>query len=598
MRGRRRFSGSPGIRLSRLFALSIALCAALMVAVASASPTHGRRPGGPVVTKVSHVKGRTAPGSSTGVLAPAKTCASLASLDLTGIPGASTQIDSATTATAAGGWSYCNVTGTIAPQDQFQLELPLTTYTQRYLQTGCGGLCGVTSIDAPAAYDCAPVNNGAFAEASDDEGHESGGGTFGENPELRADFGYLTEHQLAIVSKTIIRDFYGSEPSYSYFDGCSQGGHEGLTEAERYPHDFDGIIAGAPASIVQELNSFYQPWLANVDWDPSGQPIITSSQLPLIHKAVMAACAGADGQIDDPMNCHFDPRSLLCSSSQSSNCLTAAQVAVLQKIYSGPVDPQGDRLYPGGEPYGSELAWSPWLIPAPGQGYTSTIAFSIGGPWLKYLSSAGVVPGSQTSVIQNAVFTRQRFAKAERLAGLYDADDPNLSAFRAAGGKLIMWQGWADQAISPYGTIDYYTDMTRRMGGLSSTRRFARLFMLPGTNHCGGGTAPNQLDAVDAMLSWVERDAPPASLMATETSTTSPTTVVARRPIYPYPEISRYNGTGNVNDPSSYSGQPSTSLPTTHWLGKFPSARPLWCGYRGSRYVCSTHKTIGDSSRH
>jgi hypothetical protein len=395
------------------------------------------------------------------------------------------------------------------------------------------------------------------------------------------------------VAKTIITDFYGSGPSYSYFDGCSQGGHEGLTEAQRYPTDFNGIIAGAPASIVQELNTFYQPWLANVDWTASGQPILTSTQLPLLHDAVMAACAGADGQIDNPFNCHFDPSTLQCQTAAQTNCLTPAQVAVVKKIYSGPVDPQGRRLYPGGEPYGSELAWSPWMIPAPGQGYTQTVAFSIGAPWLKYLSFSGVLPGSQTSVMQHAAFTDSAFATAKKLAGLYDADDPDLSAFRAAGGKLIMWQGWADQAISPYGTIDYYTDMTQLMGGLHATRQFARLFMLPGVFHCGGGNAPNQLDAVDAMLAWVEQGTAPKSLMATETSSTSPTTVVAQRPIFPYPAISKYNGTGNVNDPSSYSREPNKAMPTTTWLGHFPSARPLWCGYHGTNYVCKAHRGTG-----
>jgi hypothetical protein len=549
-------------------------------------------------THAAHtLKAHSADSRPVTVLTPTESCSALAGLDLTGIPGASTQINSATAAKAPGGWSYCDVTGTIAPQDQFELQLPLSTYTQRYLQTGCGGLCGVTSIDAPAAYNCLPVNNGEFAEASDDEGHTSGGGTFGENPELRADFGYLTEHQLDVVAKTIIKQFYGSNPSYSYFDGCSQGGHEGLTEAERYPSDFNGIIAGAPASIVQELNSFYQPWLANVDWTAAGQPILTSAQLPLLHNAVMAACAGADGQIDNPFDCHYDPGRLQCTGAATATCLTAAQVAVVRKIYSGPVDPQGQRLYPGGEPYGSELAWSPWMIPAPGQTYTQTISYSIGASWLKFLSFPGVVPGSQTSVLEHATFTAAAFEQAEKLAGLYDADDPNLSAFRADGGKLIMWQGWADQAISPYGTIDYYTDMTKLMGGLTSTQQFARLFMLPGVNHCGGGNAPNQLDLVDPILNWVEHGQAPTSVLATETSQSSPATVVATRPIFPYPEISHYNG-GNVNAASSYTGQPSKSLPTTTWLGHFPSARPLWCSYHGSNYVCTTRGDDGSSSFH
>jgi hypothetical protein len=526
---------------------------------------------------------------------PVETCAQLAALDLTGLSGAPTQIDSATTATAPAGWSYCDVTGTIAPQDQFELQLPLTTYTQRYLQTGCGGLCGTLSISAPASYNCEPVNNGEFAEASDDEGHTSGGGTFGENPELRADFGYLTEHELDVVARAIITDFYGAAPSYSYYDGCSQGGHEAMLEAQRYPQDFNGIIAGAPAMITQDLNTFYQPWLANVDWTATGQPILTASQLPLLHNAVMAECDGkdglVDGQIDDPRQCDFNPATLQCPGAAEPTCLTAAQVAVVDKIYSGPVDAQGQRLYPGGEPYGSELAWAGWMIPEPGQTQATTIAAQIGGEWIKWMTFNGVLPGSQTWDLEHAIFTQAEFDQVQRLAGLYDADNPDLSAFRADGGKLIIWQGWADQAISPYGTIDYYTDMTRQMGGLTATQQFARLFMLPGVNHCGGGTAPNQIDMLDPMLNWVEHGVAPTSVVATELSTTTPATVVRTRPIYPYPEVARYNGTGSINVAANFHGvMPTWPQTTTTWLGSFPAAPALWCSYHGSAYVCTTRR--------
>jgi feruloyl esterase len=537
--------------------------------------------------------GRSIHGRPVTVVTPRESCAALADLDLTGIPGAATQIDSATTASASGGWSYCDVTGTIAPQDQFELQLPLSTYTRRYLQVGCGVLCGTLSIVVPGAYSCLPVNDGEFAEASDDEGHTGGGGTFGENPELRADFGYITEHQLALVAKAIISHFYGSDPSYSYYDGCSNGGHEALSEAQRYPRDFNGIIAGASASIVQEANTFYQPWMANVDWTASGQPILTAGQLPLLHDAVMAACAGADGQIDDPLNCHYDPAALLCHGAPAPSCLTAAQVAVVKKIYSGPVDSQGQRLYPGGQPWGSELAWLGWVIPYPGQTYSQTLTYAIGSEWLKFLAFKRVLAGSQTAVLRHALFTAAEFAKAQKLAGLYDADNPDLSAFEADGGRLIMWQGWADEAVSPYGTIDYYTQMTRAMGGLTATQQFARLFMLPGVNHCVGGNAPNQIDAMDAIVNWVEQGPAPASLLATETSTSSPPTVVATRPIYPYPEISQYNGTGSVADASSYSGVPTTALPTTKWLGHFPSARALWCSYGSTGYLCTARRGGG-----
>lgn len=520
-------------------------------------------------------------------LQPKLTCVALAQLDLTGLAGAPAQIASATTVTAAAGWSYCDVIGTIAPQDQFELQLPLSSYTQRYLQVGCGELCGTLSIVVPGAYSCAAVNNGGFAVASDDEGHSGGGGTFGVNPELRADFAYVSEHELAVVAKAIIARFYGRPPSYSYYDACSNGGHEALDEAQRYPHDFNGIVAGAPAMIVQEQNAFLQPWLANVDWS-HGTPVLTASQLPLLHDAVMAACGSADGQVDDPLRCHFDPASLLCQGAPSQSCLTAAQVAVVRRIYSGPVDSQGERLYPGGEPYGSELAWTLWFIPEPGQTYTQSIAYRLAAEWLKFLAFDQVRPGTQGQAARQAAFTKARFEKTRALAGLYDADDPNLSAFRAAGGKLILWQGWADEAVSPYGTIDYYTAVTRRMGGLDATERFARLFMLPGVYHCQGGSAPNQLDAMDAILGWVERGRAPASILATETDPSNPASVIATRPIYPYPDLSRYDGSGPVSAAASYHRLATTALPTTSWLGSFPGAPALWCGYRRGSYACAT----------
>jgi hypothetical protein len=590
----------PGFRLRRRAALWVAAAIAIAGAVAVqtsalASPSGPAGPSAVAAAATRQQASRSAAGRPVSVLTPVESCAQLGTLDLTGLSGAPTQIDSAATATAPAGWGYCEVTGTIAPQDQFEIQLPLTTYTQRYLQTGCGGLCGTLSVSAPASYNCVPLNNGEFAEASDDEGHTSGGGTFGANPELRADFGYITEHELAVVAKTLIADFYGSAPSYSYYDGCSQGGHEGLTEAQRYPGDFNGIIAGAPASITQELNTFYQPWLANVDWTSSGQPILTADQLPLLHNAVLAACDGndglVDGQIDDPRNCNFNPATLQCPGAAEATCLTAAQVAVVEKIYSGPVDPRGQRLYPGGEPYGSELAWAGWMIPVPGQTYASTISAIIGSSWLKWLAFDDVRPGSQTSALQHAVFTQAEFQKVRRLAGLYDADNPDLSAFRADGGKLIIWQGWADQAISPYGTIDYYTAMTKEMGGLDATQQFARLFMLPGVNHCGGGQAPNQINMVDPMLAWVEQGTAPASVIATELSATSPATVVRTRPVYPYPEVARYNGTGSIDDAANFHGvSPATPQRTTTWLGSFPSAPALWCAYRGTDYVCTTRR--------
>ncbi|HEY2601283.1 MAG TPA: tannase/feruloyl esterase family alpha/beta hydrolase [Thermoleophilaceae bacterium] len=510
------------------------------------------------------------------VIAPTGTCAQFATTDVSEAVGASVGITSATAGTAPQGYSICDIKGVIAPQIQFEVTLPTQTYSGRYLQTGCGGLCGTLAINAQAANGCAPLTSGAFAMASDNMGHVAGGnndGNFGTDPQLRLDFAYRADHLLALTAKELIKRFYGSGPKYSYFDGCSEGGHEALEEVQRFPHDFNGVIAGAPASILQPLNTFYQPWLAKADFDSSGNQIMPASKLPLVHNAALANCDGkdglVDGQIDDPRACTFDPGSLACPSDQdAATCLTQAQIAVVRKIYSGPVDQHGKHLYPGGEPVGSELAWSPWFIPpAPNGAQQSTISWSIGNGWLKYLAYNPNPPLSFD--VNQATFDDQTFERASKLFDFWDATNPNLSAFRKAGGKLIIWQGWADQAISPYGTVAYYAALQDQMGGLAATQKFARLFMFPGVLHCAGGNAggPNTFDLLTPLLSWVEQGTAPSQVIASASANGQ---VTRTRPVYPYPLVARYNGTGDTNDAANFhpvAGPKSGDR--FQWLGSF-----------------------------
>ena len=253
------------------------------------------------------------------VLTPSTACEAMAAADVSEAVGASVGITSATPGTAQQGHAVCDLKGVIAPQIQFEVQLPTETYRQRYLQLGCGGLCGTLALRVQGADGCVPVANGAFVLASSNQGHVEGGtenGNFGTDPQLRADFAYRSDHVLALAAKALISEFYGRAPRYSYFDGCSQGGHQGLTEAQRFPHDFDGILAGAPASITQALNTFNQPWLARVNRDESGAVILPASKLPLLHDAVMSECDGTDGlvdgQLDDPRACTFDPAAIAC----------------------------------------------------------------------------------------------------------------------------------------------------------------------------------------------------------------------------------------------------------------------------------------------
>jgi feruloyl esterase len=247
----------------------------------------------------------------------------------------------------AGRYPVCDVKGVIAPQIQFEVQLPTQTYRQRYLQTGCGGLCGSPRDQRPLPRSAARRSPTAPSPppptTRDTSAAAPPTATSAPTTRCASTSRYRADHLTALAAKALITAFYGHAPRYSYFDGCSQGGHEALTEAQRYPHDFDGILAGAPASITTELNGFNQPWLARVDFDAAGRVILPASKLPALHAAVMARCDGldglVDGQLDDPRRCPFDPATLTCpAGTDNDTCLTPAQLTVVRKIYSGAVD--------------------------------------------------------------------------------------------------------------------------------------------------------------------------------------------------------------------------------------------------------------------
>ena len=544
--------------LLRIPLVGVAVAALLLPAAATAAVAHNASVTGPTVAQLP-------------IVAPRMDCTAMAGVDVSQAVGAGTGISSATATTAPAGYPICDIKGVIAPQIQFEVQLPTQTYRQRYLQTGCGGLCGSLAINAPAAVGCAPLTDGSFAVASDNQGHVGGGtadGNFGTDHALRIDFAYRADHLTALAAKALITAFYGQAPRYSYFDGCSQGGHEALTEAQRYPHDFDGILAGAPASITTELNGFNQPWLARVDFDAAGRVILPASKLPALHAAVMARCDGldglVDGQLDDPRHCPFDPATLTCPAGiDNDTCLTPAQLTVVRKIYSGAVDIRGRHLYPGGQPYGSELVWAGWMIPPdPAATQDSTIAWRIGNGWVKYLAFDPNPP--LRSTLNDLAFDKATFDRVQRLAGLYDATDPDLRAFQRSGGKLILWHGWADQAIPPTGTVAYYQAVQDRMGGLAATQRFARLFMFPGMYHCFGGTGPYAFDLLTPLLNWVESGAAPQRVDAALPGTRT-------RPVFPYPLVARYDGTGSTDDAANFTAAQPANPVDDHfpWLGRF-----------------------------
>ncbi|MBN1239274.1 MAG: tannase/feruloyl esterase family alpha/beta hydrolase, partial [Gammaproteobacteria bacterium] len=473
----------------------------------------------------------------------------------------------------------------IAPQIRFAVHLPTEGWNQRYLQNGCGGYCGTLASpdDIDSAAGCVPVADGAFARASTDGGHTApfdDGMWAVDNPQAQVDLGYRAAHEVAVASKRIIAAFYGQPPRYSYFTGCSDGGREGLMEAQRYPEDFDGIIAGAPANIWSALNGIFQPWVIGSNKDPDGEYILTPQKIPALHRAAIDACDSIDGLEDgliaDPRNCDFDPAVIECpSDTDRADCLTAAQVAAARRIYAAPTGPDGRVLYPGSMPVGSEGFWADGITAPPGQraiaeGYAS---------YRRYLDRDVELDSNMKEWQMDAAKLRELRAG---LGTIYDSTDPDLTEFRERGGKLVLWHGWADQAIPPHGTIAYWDAVGAAVGSAAARDEFVRLYMIPGFYHCFGGDF-DRFDFLTPVMDWVERDAAPEGVTAW---TERDGAVTRSRPVYPYPAVARYDGTGNVDDAASFSrGEPAEPIePAYEWAGEFESGYQRVCGWRGDPF--------------
>ncbi|MEO3828589.1 tannase/feruloyl esterase family alpha/beta hydrolase [Actinomadura sp. B10D3] len=515
-------------------------------------------------------------------------CERLETLDLSGLRDAPTRIISAIPE------EHCLIKGYVSPQVEFELRLPTGSWNGRYLQLGCGGLCGTVQPDDPMQHlpgGCAPPDDGGTAIASGGGGHTGAGSTDGlwahSDPQLRVDFGYRSEHVIALASKAIIKAYYGQAPRYSYFNGCSNGGRQALMEAQRFPDDFDGIIAGAPSNMLTALSGELLPWNARVNKGADGRQILDPDKLPFLHREVMAACDPADGLkdglIDDPRNCRFDPAALRCTRTQQ-DCLTAEEVDVVRKLYGGPVDRKGRRLYPSGLPLGSEAAWRDYVIAPAGK---TSILGTLGLNYLKYMSSWTNPPSSFT--LDDHRFDITTFKKLRRMSGIYDSADPDLTRYRDRGGKLILWHGWADPGIPAQSTIAYYHAVTERMGGLKATQEFARLFLFPGVYHCASGHGPHKFDLFNPLYDWVEKGTSPHQIIAADTREGQKRT----RPVYPYPMQAKYTGTGSIDDAANFKGVMPKNPPddTYPWLGApLRSGYQKWCHWNGRTLECEPKK--------
>jgi feruloyl esterase len=376
-----------------------------------------------------------------------------------------------------------------------------------------------------------------YATASTDTGHKGGRGAFAlGHPEKLTDFAHRAVHEMSVKAKALITAYYDSAPRHSYWNGCSSGGKQGLKEAQRYPDDYDGIISGAPANYWTHLMSA-DLWLGLTTLKNTAS-YIPKEKYPMITRAVPAACDALDGikdgLLDDPRKCRFDPSTLLCPGAEDENCLTAAQVEAAKKIYAPARNPAtGAVIFPGLQP-GSEMAWA-------------TVAggpepFSIPLDHFRY-----VVYENPQWDWRSFDLVRDAGLADEKDRGLLNATDPNLKAFKARGGKLLMYHGWNDTLIAPENSINYYDSVLAAMGPKQDG--FFRLFMAPGMLHCGGGPGPNQFDAVAALERWVEAGTPPDQIIASHVTQNR---VDMTRPLCPYPQVAVWKGVGSTTDAASF----------------------------------------------
>jgi feruloyl esterase len=442
---------------------------------------------------------------------------------------------------------FCRIAGAIKPTQEseirFEVWLPLDKWNGKFAGVGNGGWAGTISYGQLQEE----LRRG-YAAASTNTGHQAGpaldAARFAfEHPEQLVDFAYRAHHETTLKAKALVNAFYGQAPERAYWFGCSSGGNEGLHEAQRFPEDYDGIVAGAPANNFTRLMAGDFDATQAVLKNPASN--LPATALGVLYRGVLAACDATDGVTDgvveDPRRCRFDPGTLQCAANQKQDsCLTAAQVDAARRVYRGPTNPAGTRIYPGLS-VGSEPFWpnrdaaSPFPIP---------ISYY---KWLVFRDPNW----DWTTLDMTRTADYEAIQKAEvKLAPILNATNPDLRQFRTRGGKLLQWHGWSDQLIAPQNSIDYYESVRSFFGGnTADVQSFYRLFMAPGMTHCSGGTGPNTIDMQAVLEEWVEKGKAPERVIATH----QVNGVVDRsRPLCPYPQVSTYKGQGDTNDADSF----------------------------------------------
>ncbi len=456
--------------------------------------------------------------------------------------------------------ALCRVTGVLRPSGDskihFEVWLPEKEWNGRLLGTGNGGFAGSISYQQFGGY----VKRG-FAVAGSDAGHQAEGTdaswAFG-HPEKVKDFGWRAVHVMTERAKEIVAAYYGKAQNKAYFDSCSDGGREALMEAQRFPEDYDGILAGAPANAwstmvgagVAAIQKLGDPRAYIPDW-----------KLGSIQKAALDACDAQDGVkdgiINDPAKCMFDPAVLKCKGEDELDCLTEPQIETLKSLYDGERDGQGKQMFPG-YTMGDETGWREWVI---GEDPEASLSSRFVRNYFRYM-----VSGDPKFNLMTANPDAAQKMSREKMAGDLDSTDPDLSRFAAHGGKLILYHGWNDAAISPWNTVAYYNQVREKMGA-EKAGAMVRLYMAPGVEHCAGGPGPSAFGQFgmgtakgesyglfDVLEEWVEMGAPPADVFATKygPGADGKMKAVMTRPLCAYPMVAKYKGSGDTNEAGNF----------------------------------------------
>lgn len=432
---------------------------------------------------------------------------------------------------------FCRVAATLKPTSDSEIKIevwmPAAGSWNEDLQSvgngAWGGSIGYTAMASALAA--------GYASASTDTGHAGNSATFvGGHPEKLIDFAWRAVHEMTVSSKAIIAAYYGKAPAHSYWNGCSTGGRQALAEAQRFPGDYDGIIAGAPAIYATHLQG-QQVWITEVVHKNEAS-YIPPAKYVLIHDAALEACDALDGVkdrvIENPTSCHFDPGVLACKDGDAPSCLTAPQVGAARQIYAGPKNSRRQSLFPGLEP-GSEMGWATLSGPKP---------MALADETYKYLVF-------QDPSWNYLTFNPERdMARADKdIGATMNSTDPDLKPFFAHGGKLLMYHGWADPGIAPRNSVNYYEKVVKTVGGEAKSNGSIRLFMVPGMGHCRGGDGTDHFDAMAALHQWVEETKPPDRIVAAHVTKGA---TDRTRPLCPYPQTAHYKGSGSTDEAANF----------------------------------------------